>query len=95
MATKHLSAKSISRIRAYNVTHGKIRDRESFIVHYTLNDPAYGALIQPQIEKARAELPALKAKAAALFEALGEDAHMGDNGYLKGADFFSNGTVEI
>lgn len=95
MTVRQLSAKSVKMIQRYNVTHGKIRDRESLIVHYTLNDPAYGALIQPQIEKARRELPALKAKAAAIFEALGADAHLGDDGYLKGGGLFENGVVEV
>lgn len=95
MTAKQLSTKSVKMIQRYNVTHGKIRDRESLIVHYTLNDPAYGALIQPQIEKARRELPALKARAAAIFDALGDDAHPGDNGYLKGGGFSDSGIVEV
>jgi len=95
MATKRLSAKSVTMIQRYNVLNGKIRDREGLLVHYTLNDPDYGALITPQMEKARTELPALKAKAAALYEALGDDAHPGDNGYLRGGDFFDNGEVGI
>lgn len=95
MAVKRLSAKSVKMIQRYNVLNGKIRDREGLLVHYTLNDAQYGALIAPQMEKAREELPALKAKAAALYDALGADAYPGDNGYLRGGGFFENGEVEI